>query len=409
MTQQFDVAIVGAGMVGASLALLLDDAMAQGLTVALIDEHEIQLQDAQQPSFDERTTALSFGTQQIFSQLDIWSDLAKQACPIEHIQVSQQGQLGRVRLHAQDERVDALGYVVPNRVIGQTLSRSLLNHPKLTLIAQTKVKQYRSVESGTELVIEQSGSQQSINTRLLVLADGANSQGCAQLGITQQRFDYGQQAIICNITLDKPHQNWAYERFTLGGPLALLPIQGNRFALVWCLPKADAQSYLDLTECEFNAQLQSIIGFDKGRIVSSGERVTYPLVLSQASEQVRHHLVVLGNAAHGLHPVAGQGFNLALRDAKALAQNIMQTIQLHGVDQLGQLKHLLSYVTSQKMDQSLTINMSHHLPTKFTQTGTLWSLIRALGLTALDSLPVAKTLFARQAMGLVGGRQPWQP
>jgi len=237
MAQQFDVVIVGAGMVGASLALLLDDAMAQGLTVAIIDEHEIQLQDAQQPSFDERTTALSFGTQRIFSQLNIWSQLSKQACPIEHIQVSQQGQLGRVRLHAQDEHVDALGYVVPNRAIGQTFSRSLLNHPRLTLIAPAKVAHYQSVESGTEIVIEQSGSQQVIHTRLLVLADGANSQGCAQMGINQQRFDYGQQAIICNLTLDKPHQYWAYERFTLGGPLALLPIQGNRFALVWCLPK----------------------------------------------------------------------------------------------------------------------------------------------------------------------------
>jgi len=408
MTQKFDVVIVGAGMVGASLSLLLQRAIDQGLKVALIDEHEIKAQGAQQPSFDDRTTALSLGTKRILDQLGIWHLAASQACAIEHIQVSQQGQFGRVRLHAQDERVDALGYVVPNRAIGHMLSTGLLQQAQLTRFTPASVSGYVMTEKGACLTLEYQGETLNIDGALLVLADGVTSKGCEQLGIAQAKYDYQQKAVVCNISLDRQHEQWAYERFTLGGPLALLPIQGNRFALVWCLPTEEAEATLALSEGAFNAKLQNIIGYDKGRIIKSGERVCYPLVLSQAKEQVRSHLVVLGNAAHGLHPVAGQGFNLALRDTKVLAKNIEQTYLQLGRDQLGQVGHLLEYQTAQQQDQSLTIGMSHYLPTAFTQKGTTWSFLRALGLSAMDVTPLAKTLFTRQAMGLVGQGPVWR-
>lgn len=409
MTQHFDVVIVGAGMVGASLSLLLQNAMDQGLKVALVDEFDIKSQGAQQPSFDDRTTALSLGSKRILSQLGIWQAAASQACPIEHIQVSQQGQFGRVRLHAQDENVDALGYVVPNRVIGQMLSQGILNQAELTRFTPAKVLSYDVNDKGVELSLEYQEQSLKLTTQLLVLADGVNSPGCEQLGITQTRHDYQQKAIVCNISLDANHNQWAYERFTQGGPLALLPVQGNRFALVWCMPKDEADELLQVSETEFNNRLQGLIGFDKGRIIKSGARASYPLVLNQANEQVRSHVVVLGNAAHGLHPVAGQGFNLALRDTLVLANNIENTFAQFGQDQLGRIQHLLDYQTAQKQDQTLTIGMSHYLPTSFTQAGQTWSLIRAMGLTMMDLNPIAKTLFTRQAMGLVGSAPSWQP
>ena len=409
MTQKFDVVIVGAGMVGASLSLLLQSAMDKGLKVALIDEHEIKAQGAQQPSFDDRTTALSLGTQRILSQIGIWPSASSQACPIEHIQVSQQGQFGRVRLHADDEQVEALGYVVPNRVIGQMLSSALLKQNQLTRFTPASVTKYTLADSGAGLTLQHQGQTLQLEASLLVLADGASSPGCEQLGIAQSKHHYQQKALICNVSLDRPHDHWAYERFTPDGPLALLPVQGNRFALVWCMPTEQAEAVLHLPEHEFNDRLQEMIGYDKGRIIKSGERVSYPLVLSQAQEQVRSHLVVLGNAAHGLHPVAGQGFNLALRDTKALAKNIEQTWANHGQGQLGHIQHLLDYQQAQTVDQNITIGMSHYLPTGFSQKGSGWTLLRAFGLTAMDATPVAKTLFSRQAMGLVGSSTTWQP
>ncbi|MFT5591999.1 MAG: 2-octaprenyl-6-methoxyphenol hydroxylase [Oceanicoccus sp.] len=409
MKNSFDVIIVGAGMVGASLALLLRKYMAQGLSVALIDDHQIDATQGQQPSFDDRTTALSLGTQRIFEALSLWSGLASASCAIEHIQVSQQGQFGRVRLHAKDESVAALGYVIPNRALGQVLSQALLESPQLSIFAPASVEHYQINSDGACLQLQLAGETIELTGRLLVLADGVNSAGCQQLGIAQRRHDYGQTALVCNVSFDRPHDHWAFERFTRGGPLALLPMQGNRFALVWCMPHEQAQAHLALGETEFNLRLQQAVGFDKGRIIKSGDRSCYPLVLSQAAEQVRSHLVVLGNAAHGLHPVAGQGFNLALRDAKALANSIAQTWQQHGADQLGQLPHLLSYQYAQGQDQTFTIGLSHHLPVQFAQSGAAWSLVRSVGLTMLDTLPVAKTLFARQAMGLVGSAQTWQP
>lgn len=409
MAKQFDVVIVGAGMVGASLALLLRQCMQQGLSVALLDEHPISINHAQQPSFDDRTTALSLGTQRIMDELGIWRTMGSHGCAIEHIQVSQQQQFGRVRLHAQEEHVEALGYVLPNRAIGQVLSQALLASEQLSILAPAAVTRYAVNADGAQLDVQSESGLETIQARLLVLADGAQSEGCRQLGIAQSRHSYEQSAVICNVSFDRPHQQWAYERFTLGGPLALLPMQGNRYGLVWCMDSAQAQEYLDLDDAAFTQQLQKAVGFDKGRLVKIGARASYPLALTKACEQVRQNVVVLGNAAHGLHPVAGQGFNLALRDAYVLAKNIQQTFAEFGRDQVGQLSHLLAYEQAQKNDQLLTIGMSHYLPTSFSQSGGAWSLLRGLGLTLMDQMPVAKTLFARQAMGLVGSVSPWQP
>ncbi len=406
MKQEFDVAVVGGGMTGASLALLLKPAIEQGLKVALIEGHAISTQDITQPSFDDRCTALSFGTQQIFEKMGVWSNMSGQACAIEHIQVSQQRQFGRIRLHAQDSHVEAMGYVLENRIMGQQLLGSILNVPALRVFAPAQVTTYQVDEKGAKLQLSQADETIELQAKLLVLADGANSEGCRQLGIVQTRHDYEQDALVCNLSFDKPHQNWAYERFTTKGPMALLPMTGNRFALVWCVSREQSQQYSNMDDATFAQTLQSALGHNLGRINRVGKRASYPLSLVVAKEQVRSNVVVLGNAAHALHPVAGQGFNLALRDAQALANYI----NVHWPKaSLGNLAGLLDYVAGQSNDQKNTIGLSHVLPTTFAHTGLTWSLVRALGMTAMDVTPVAKKLFTRQAMGLVGSADVWQP
>lgn len=407
---QFDVVIVGGGMAGASLALLLAPAISKGLKVALVDESPAQPNQLNQPSFDARTTALSLGTQKILAQLGLWPALAHHACAIEHIQVSQQGQFGRVRLHAQEQHQDAMGYVIENRHLGQVLWQALLANGGLTILAPAKVThyQFQPDTQGVQLSLQASQSKPShiIQANLLVLADGANSLGCQQLGITQQRLNYQQSAVVTNISFDQPHAHWAYERFTEQGPLALLPLTQNRFGVVWCQSPEQAAHYQQCDEAQFQQKLQSLLGYKLGRINRVGERLSYPLSQVQAQEQIRKHVVVMGNAAHTLHPVAGQGFNLAMRDVVCLAKRIDR--HWPAVD-CGDLEFLQQYAQARSQDQQLTTGLSDALPRSFMQTGLLSSFMRGLAMTAFDMAPVAKKLFSKQAMGLVAVAEQWQP
>jgi 2-octaprenyl-6-methoxyphenol hydroxylase len=405
--QQYDVVIVGGGMVGASLSLLLSPLMQQGVSVALVDQHPFSSQTLHQASFDDRTTALSLGTKRILEDIHVWPLLDRSATPIEHIQVSQQHKFGRVRLHAKESQVDAMGYVVENAVIGQGLISGLQRLEGLTQFAPAHVEQYEVMEQGTRLHLECDGEKRLVQAGLLILADGANSQGCRQLGVMQTKLDYQQKAVVCNVSFDRPHDQWAYERFTSQGPLALLPMSQNRFAVVWCNSTDRADHLVSLSDADFQTELQSVVGYDKGRIVKVGERFSYPLALVKAQEQVRRNLVVLGNAAHALHPVAGQGFNLALRDALCLAEVLIEAHR--NGDELGDVSILSHYQRRQTQDQAVTIGMSHALPVSFMQEGLHWSILRGLAMTAMDLVPTAKQLFANQAMGLVGKSSAWRP
>ena len=403
--KKYDLIIIGGGMVGASLALLLRPLLRQGLKLALVDAQAVDPNAPMLPSFDARTSALSLGTQRALEQLGIWSTLAQHCNPIEHIQVSQQAQFGRVKLHADELAVPAMGQVVENRFLGQALWQALAQESGVDVLAPAKLTAMTMQPDGAQLTIEADGTQQTLQTALTVLADGANSTGCRLLGIQQTKHDYRQHAIVVNVSFDQPHNNWAYERFTQEGPLALLPLTGNRFGAVWCQSPEQTEALMAMDDAQFARALQQTVGYDKGCISKVGARQTYPLALVQATEQVRSHVVVLGNAAHALHPVAGQGFNLALRDTQALARQIEHDWHAGALGQLAGLQH---YAKNQQQDQWLTTGMSHALPTLFTQTGSLWSAVRGAGLTALDNLPTAKRLFARQAMGLVGQAAPWR-
>lgn len=384
------LAIVGGGLVGASLALALQKgAKERDWTIELIEPFEPG--NEYQPSYDARSTALSYGTRLIYQRLGVWERIAERAEPITHIHVSDRGRAGATRLDARTQGVPALGYVVENAWIGHCLWQALddevvVRHcPAEVERMQPLAKGYRlSLTSGLEL-----------DCQLAVLADGGRSALREQLGIEIKRTPYDQSALIANVTPGKPHGGQAFERFTDEGPMALLPLQDNRCALVWTRSDRDAARLVALPEAEFLDELQQAFGYRLGGFQQVGARHLYPLVLIEAEEQVRSGLVVLGNAAHSLHPIAGQGYNLSLRDTEALAAAL-----LSGSAQPGDLGVLQAYHQQQRSDQRLTVGFSDQLTQLFGDSARLSIASRNLGLVGLDLLPPAKAWFARQAMGL---------
>ncbi|MEK0361871.1 2-octaprenyl-6-methoxyphenyl hydroxylase [Pseudomonas sp. CBC3] len=384
------LAIIGGGLVGASLALALQKgAKARGWTIELIEPFEPGSE--YQPSYDARSTALSYGTRLIYQRLGVWEQIAQRAEPITQIQVSDRGRAGAARLDAKTEHVPALGYVVENAWIGHCLWQ-VLDDEVVVRRCPAEVERMQAVVDGFRLTLTD-GKQLDCN--LAVLADGGRSALREQLGIDIKRTPYGQTALIANVTPGKPHGGNAFERFTDEGPMALLPLPDNRCALVWTRPEQDAARLVALSEAEFLGELQQAFGYRLGSFQQVGARHLYPLELIEAEEQVRSSLVVLGNAAHSLHPIAGQGYNLSLRDTEALAAALLASPA-----RLGDLAVLQAYHRQQRSDQWLTVGFSDRVTQLFGDSGNLSVAGRNLGLLGLDLLPPAKTWFARQAMGL---------
>jgi 2-octaprenyl-6-methoxyphenol hydroxylase len=288
--------------------------------------------------------------------------------------------------------------VVENRWMGSLLLNQLAA-TDVEIMSSTKIDTITPMMAGMKLTLD--GTGQSVQTSLLVVADGLGSSTALKLGITPNSSAYGQMGIIANITLEKPHGGIAYERFTDQGPMALLPLtdfQGQpRSALVLTQPNDQAVTLLVADDAIFLQTLQDRFGYRLGRFEQVGERTSYPLTLTTSSEQVRSHLVVIGNAAHSLHPVAGQGFNLSLRDAATLANRLQS--ELGGPD-VGALKTLQSYQQQQAIDQNNTILFSDSLPKLFGQASSAVALGRNCGLLALDLLPGLRGRFARFGMGM---------
>lgn len=408
-SERFDLIIIGAGMAGLSLVHLLRSSIEKGLKVALIERFELpsltsrpeQSSDTLSeppPSFDGRATALSFGTQQIFQQLGIWPSLTAAACGIHNIQVSDKGRFGQTHIKHSDANVEALGYIIRNRALGQGLMTNLPAGIEILAPESVESISMGTTEhnpSGAELTL---ASGRVLTAELVVMADGGRSGLAKQLGIQQQRQSYNTHALVTSVRIDRGHQHWAYERFTEAGPIALLPLADNEFAVVWTLADDVIEEYLAAGEDELIARLQKVFGYRAGRIIAMGECASYPLALVKAQEQVRPHLVLLGNSAHSLHPVAGQGFNLALRDAAALAEHITNAYAV--AESIGQWSVVQRYYQQQKTDQRNTVLGSDVLPRLFSQKNKALRCSRDMGLIALAVSPTARKLFARQAMGL---------
>ncbi|MBX7272214.1 2-octaprenyl-6-methoxyphenyl hydroxylase [Stutzerimonas chloritidismutans] len=384
------LAIIGGGLVGASLALALQDgARTRGWRIHLIEPFEPGHE--YQPSYDARSTALSYGTRLIYQRLGLWEHIAERAEPILRIHVSERGSFGAARLDCTREGVEALGYVVENAWIGHCLWQALDDQ---VVIRHCPAEVERLEPGATGYRLSFTDGQQ-LECDLTVLADGGRSGLREQLGIQVSRRPYGQTALIANITPGKPHGGLAFERFTEDGPMALLPLQDDRCALVWTRSQADAARLAQAHEAVFLGELQEAFGYRLGALQQVGARHLYPLTLIEAEEQVRSGLVVLGNAAHSLHPIAGQGYNLSLRDVEALSVALLRSDAA-----LGDLAVLQEYARRQRFDQRVTVGFSDQVTRLFGDSGRLVAAGRNLGLLGLDLMPAAKRWFARQAMGL---------
>lgn len=391
-TTETDVLIAGGGMVGAALAVALNGT---GLDVAVVEA--VPPGSAAQPSYDERSTALAWTSRRILETLGAWRDIAEAAAPIEHVHVSQQHRLGVTRLDAAEENLPALGYVVPNRVLGQALMRSLEHAGNVRFLAPASATGVRQEGNGVVVRIESPEAAWELNTKLLVVADGARSPLREMLGVGARRWDYGQSAIVCNLASQVSHGNTAYERFTPEGPMALLPLDRERMALVLVERSELAESVLAMDDDAFIARVQKRFGGRLGELARPGTRAAYPLSLVTASRQVAGRAVILGNAAHSLHPIAGQSFNLSLRDVAVLAE----VLAANATDP-GTPAALEAYAHWRRDDQRKVVAFTDLLNRLFGIPFGLAAHARGLGLLGMDLFPGLRREFSRHAMGRAG-------
>ena len=395
----FDVAIVGGGMVGATLGVALAPL---NLRVALIEA--IPHNAASQPSFDERTTALSNGSRRILETLGVWPALNAQATPIAKIHVSDQGRFGFARIDAAEQGLKAMGYVVANRALGSALWSRLGESRGLKVFCPAHVSKVTAHDQAVAIEITEPGAKTGgadqhsvIDAKLIVAADGAQSAVRSAFGIEADVRDYEQTAVITTVLPQRFHDNVAYERFTPSGPLALLPLDGGRCTLVLTLTKDAAQAALAWSDEEFLAEVQRRFGFRLGRFLKVGRRVPYPLALTQATRTSAPRCVIIGNAAQGLHPVAGMGFNLGLRDIASLAELIAERA---GKDaDAGSRELLAEYDAWRSSDRGGVIGFTDGLVRIFSNPLSSVRGLRNLGLLAFDLLPPAKAALSRLSTG----------
>ena len=395
---RYDMIIVGGGMVGASLAIAL---ARSGLKLALIEAFTPGADS--QPSYDDRAIALAYGTRRIFEATGVWPTLAECTEPIRDIHVSDRGHFGFTRLNAADEGVPALGHVVTARELGHVLLERMRQNPDLEVIAPARVTGFDDRGGQVLVEVERDGLMSSLLCRLLVAADGGDSAIREQLQVPVQRWQYGQSAVVTNVTPAQPHRNVAYERFTDTGPVALLPMTGQRCAVVWTVRDEQVDEVLGLDDGAFLAAFQACFGYRLGRFRRVGRRAAYPLSLLRARESVRGRVAIIGNAAHTLHPIAGQGFNLGIRDVAALAEVVDEAFKA-GVD-IGADETLAAYEAWRVAEQRNVALATDGLARLFSNPLMPVRLGRNLGLLAMEFLPGAKRPLARAAMGMLG-RQP---
>lgn len=392
----YDVVIAGGGMIGTSLALALSPL---GLRVAIV---EAVKRDADaQPSFDDRSTALSRSTQRMFEVMKLWPDIVAASTPIRKIHVSDKGRFGFSHIDAKEQRVEALGYVVINRVLGQVLQTALANDQSIDVICPARIESVELTDRTAIAVVgDESNVSRRLNCSLLVAADGANSSVREAMGIGASQQSYGQRAVIGNLLTEKPIDNMAYERFTECGPLAVLPIADERAAFVWTVNEDDASRVLELDDKDFVDELQGAFGFRLGRFSRVGKRASYPLMLSKALRLTARRSVVIGNAAHGLHPAAAQGFNLGMRDVAALCDCIADAAA--GGHDIGENALLETYAAWRKDDQRKVVRFTHGLVRLFDSKRRPMRLLRSIGMLGFDLIPGVRREFARHTMGLAG-------
>lgn len=396
--EKTDVLIVGGGLAGSALAHALAQTELSTVVVEARDPSQLG-----HPSFDGRATALANGSQRILNSLGLWDEIALDAEPIRTIHISERGRFGAARINAVEEGVSALGYTLENRILGGALWRALSKTARFTSLAPAKLLSLNIDGDGVEANVETAQSNVSVVAKVVVAADGANSFVRRELGIAAHEDHYHQQAIVLNCTTEIAHAGRAYERFTPNGPLAFLPLSGDRVAVVWTRSPAEAQRVLDLEDDAFRLELQAAFGYRLGRITRVGSRAAYSLARVRSAAVISHRAVLIGSAAVNLHPVAGQGFNLALRDVAALAELFTeQSDDDNTALDPGSSDCLARYKNWREQDQKSVSALTHGLIRLFGYRALPLSAARGIGLMAFDLVPGAKAELARHTMGLSG-------
>ncbi|TAN67079.1 MAG: 2-octaprenyl-6-methoxyphenyl hydroxylase [Methylobacter sp.] len=392
MQHDYDLVIVGGGLAGNCLALALKDT---GLKIAIIEANtREQLHDS--PAGD-RALALAAGTVKMLEALSIWQGISQAATAIKNIHISDQGHFGKVRLSAQKENVAALGYVIIARDIEAHVAKLVAN-TDIELICPARLVGLMAGHDAINIGLKRGDEPLNVSAKLLVGADGGNSSVRKLLEIAQRSTEYGQTALVTTVKASLPHKNVAFERFTSSGPLALLPVDSDHCAVVWTRSSEDAETLMSGGEADFLAELQQCFGYRLGKLSLAAPRREFPLSLIRAEKMIADRIVIIGNAVHQLHPVAGQGFNLGLRDVVQLAEMLIKQHEA-GLD-IGAADFLTAYAESRQKDHDRTIDFTDTVVRIFSNDWLALAAARNIGLAILDHIPAAKALLTRHAMGL---------
>lgn len=396
------VIIVGGGMVGLSLALMLAK---QNIAVKLLEAIQYPDYDDENltpyhSSFDARNTALSRRSVQIYQKLQLWDALQQHATPILQVHITEEGSFGKARLVASQEKVESFGQVIENAWLGRVLLTQVRQHELIELIDGVKVTSLKQDQDFVYLNAEREHEQLELQAKLVIAADGRDSFCRQALGVGADVRDYDQVAIVTTVQTSKPHEQVGFERFSALGPLALLPLPGeSRRSVVWPVKKGTEDEWLgEHNDQHFLDALQKTYGDRAGTFEKTGRRFSYPLSQVLAHKQAVGRVVLMGNAAHTIHPVAGQGFNLCLRDADVLVRHLLQ--QLSESDDIGEPENLLAYEQARLKDQQRVIKFCDSVVRGFSNQNPVLKLLRNTGLVAFDVIPGIKPLVANYAMGL---------
>ncbi|RKQ41632.1 2-octaprenyl-6-methoxyphenyl hydroxylase, partial [Enterobacter sp. R1(2018)] len=382
------------GMAGATLALALSHMTGGRLPVHLVEASSPD--SAAHPGFDARAIALAQGTCQQLTTIGVWPAIASCATAITSVHVSDRGHAGFVTLEAKDYQISALGQVVELHDVGRRLFALLRKAPGVTLHCPQRVASFTREENSVSVALD---NGTVLEGKLLVAADGSRSQLAARCGITWRQEDYRQVAAIANVTTAQPHNGRAFERFTQHGPLAMLPMSDGRCSLVWCHPQDALEEVKGWDDERFCNELQRAFGWRLGRITHAGKRNIYPLVLATASQAVSHRVALVGNAAQTLHPIAGQGFNLGLRDVMSLAESLAAAYQAQ--QDPGGYPVLAEYQQRRAADKAATIGVTDGLVQLFANRWAPLVVGRNLGLMAMEHFTPARDVLAQRTLGWV--------